>query len=290
MFTIQLDFKTMKKILLPTDFSKNSVNAICYALEFLRNQECQFYILNVQKASSFISDDMVTMGASTTIYTTLIEAAKKSILNIIETINEEFDNKKHHFKPIVDYDNFIDSINQVCEKEQIDLIIMGTKGASGLQKVLFGSNTVRVIQRSNVPVLTIPDGCEFEKIKNLAFATTNSKQFNQDEIEILSEILALNKASVQILHLADQNHLVYDAHDNVDFLNTNFKSAKHEFIDAPSDDMYNVVHNYLENNNINMLAIMNKKHSFLERLFKTHTVERFAYKINIPLLVMQISK
>ena len=42
---------------------------------------------------------------------------------------------------------FIDSINQLSEKNQVDLIVMGTKGASGLQKVIFGSNTVRVMQR-----------------------------------------------------------------------------------------------------------------------------------------------
>ncbi len=285
----KLNFETVKNILLPTDFSKNSMNAICYAIEFLKNQECNFHILNVQKASSFITDDMMVVNSSTTIYKTLIDAAKKSIDNIITTLNDEFKNSNHKFHPIVDYDNFIDSINQACKKYSIDLIIMGTKGASGLGKVLFGSNTVRVMQRCNVPVLAIPDGCKFKKIVNLAFATTNSKQFNQEELEVLNEIQILNKASVQILHLADQNHLVYDAHDNVDFLSNNFLNAKHEFIDTPSDDMYHVVHDYIEKNNINMLAIMNKRHSFLERLFKTHTVERFAFKIDIPLLVMQIN-
>ena len=46
---------------------------------------------------------------------------------------------------------------------------------------------------------------------------------------------------------------------------------------------------YIEKNNIDMLVIMNKKHSFLERLFTTHTVEKFAFKIDIPLLVIQRS-
>ena len=109
----------MKNILLPTDFSKNSINAIYYALEFLKDQECQFYILNVQKASSFITDDMMVVNSSTTIYKTLINAAKKSINNIITTIEEEFENKKHTFHSIVDYDNFIDAINQVSKSNRI---------------------------------------------------------------------------------------------------------------------------------------------------------------------------
>jgi hypothetical protein len=164
---------------------------------------------------------------------------------------------------------------------------MGTKGASGLAKVLFGSNTVRVMQRCKVPVIAIPDSYKFKKLDHLAFATTNSKSFKKEHLGILNKILDLSHASIQILHLADQNHLAYNAHDNVGFLNSNFNNTNHEFIDAPSNAMYNIVHDYIEKNNIDMLAIMNKKHSFLERLFTTHAVERFAFKIDIPLLVMQ---
>ena len=280
----------MKNILLPTDFSKNSINAIFYALEFLNDQKCQFHILNVQKASSFITDDMLVVNSSTTIYKTLVAAAKKSINNIITTIDEEFNNTNHQFHSIVDYDNFIDSINQVCKNHDIDLIIMGTKGASGLEKVLFGSNTVRVMQRCIKPVLAIPHGCGFKNLDNIAFATTNSKSFKIEELKILRKIITLNKSSLQIFHLADQNHLVYDADDNIDFFNKNFSDLRHEFVETAKDDMFNVVHDYIEKNNIDMLVIMNKKHSFLERLFTRHAVETFAFKIDIPLLVMQQSQ
>ncbi|MFV9550699.1 universal stress protein [Algibacter sp. PT7-4] len=277
----------MKNILLPTDFSKNSINAIYYAIEFLKDVKCQFYILNVQKASAFITDDMLVVNSSTTIYKTLINAAKKSINNIITTVTDEFYNKNHTFHAIVDYDNFIDSINQVTAKHQIDLIIMGTKGASGIAKVLFGSNTVRVMQRCNIPVLAIPNGCKFKALKQMAFATTNSKCFKIEHLAMFSSIKKRFNAIVQILHLADENHLAYSACDNIDFFNTHFKNSTQKFISAPSQDIYNVVHTFLQKNNISMLAIMNKKHSFLQRLFNTHAVERFAFKIDIPLLVMQ---
>ena len=76
----------MKAILLPTDFSNNSVNAINYAMELFKDVECQFYILNVQKASSFITDDMMVVASSATIYNTIIDASKKSISNIISKV------------------------------------------------------------------------------------------------------------------------------------------------------------------------------------------------------------
>lgn len=277
----------MQTILLPTDLSKNSINAIDYAVELFKDVECRFYVLNVQKASAFISDDMMVVSSSATIYKTLIDAAKISISNIISNIEKKHHNKKHQFYSVVDYDNFIDAIIQVCKKHKVDLIVMGTKGASGLEKIIFGSNTVRVIQRCNVTVLAVPDGCKFKSVGKIAFATSNSKLFNSVEFEPLQEIMSLSNSRLDILHLADQNHLAYDAYDNMELFKRHFSEAKHEFIDTTSADMYKTVYSYIENNNVDILAIMNKKHSFLERLFTTHTVEKFAFKIDIPFLVMQ---
>ena len=277
----------MQTILLPTDFSNNSINAINYAVALFKDVECRFYLLNVQKASAFISDDMMVVSSSATIYKTLIDAAKKSISNIISKIEEKHQNEKHQFYSVVDYDNFIDSINQVSKKYEADLIVMGTKGASGLEKIIFGSNTVRVIQRCNMPVLAIPDGCKFSSITKIAFATSNLKQFNTGEFKPLKDIMVLENSKLDILHLADQNHLAYNAYDNMDFFNDNFNNAKHEFIDTDSSDMFNTVDKYIINNDIKVLAMMNKKHSFLERLFTRHNVETFAFNIDIPFLVMQ---
>ena len=104
----------MKSILLPTDFSKNSINAIEYAVNLFKDEPVEFFVLNIQKASTFVSDDLMSMTASTTIYQTLIDTAKKSINNLITTIKAKYPNPKHEFHPVVDYDNFIDGINQMC--------------------------------------------------------------------------------------------------------------------------------------------------------------------------------
>jgi nucleotide-binding universal stress UspA family protein len=277
----------MKNILLPTDFSKNSLNAIKYAVNLLKNETCNFYLVNVQKASSFISDDMMGASTSTTIYNTLIDAAKKSISNIISIITTEYNNPKHDFFSIVDYDNFIDAINQISEKNNIDLIIMGTKGASGLEKKLFGSNTVRVIQRCNTPVLAIPDRCHFEPIKTIAFTTNNLVLFNAKELEPLKRIWQINNAKLNILHVADENHLSQNQSRNKDFFNVHFAEASHDYIDSNSRYIFRSIQNYIDDNNVNVLAMMSKKHSFIERLFTKHTVETFAFKINIPFLVMR---
>ncbi|WP_262916829.1 universal stress protein [Aestuariivivens insulae] len=275
----------MKSILLPTDFSKNSLNAINFSMKFFKDQVCDFYIMNVQKASSFISDDMMVVSSSATIYNTIVDAAKKSINNIISDIKKTHNNSKHNFHAIVDYDNFTDAINQVCEKHNINLVLMGTKGASGLEKVLFGSNTIHVIQRCLTPVLVIPHGYKYSNLSKIAFATTNLEPFAIEDMQLLKEWVNLYHSELDILHIADQNHLAYTSYDNHEFFNANFKQAKHDYIDTTRKDMFKEIYSYIHNNKIKMLAIKNKKHSFIKRLFTSNSLENLAFKIDIPFLV-----
>ena len=276
----------MKSILLPTDFSNNSLNAIKYAVSIFKDVSCNFYLLNVQKASSFISDDMMVMSASTTIYETLISAAKKSIENIIQKIEAKYNNEKHHFHSIVDYDNLIDSINQTSKIRNIDLIIMGTKGASGLKKVLFGSNTVHVMQRCHVPVLAIPDNYKFTGLSKVAFSTNHLSPNTLEDLGPLKELFMLYDFDLDILHLIEEDNAYYKVFNNESFFKANFNNVKHQYFTTNSETILDAVQNYIAENNIEMLAIMNKKHAFLQRLFKNYLVKTIAFKVEVPFLVM----
>jgi len=280
-------FRDMKNILLPTDFSKNSINAINYAVEMYKDVACSFYVLNVQKASSFISDDMMSISPSATIYNTIVDAAKKSITNIITQIETKYKNKNHRLFSIVDYDNFVDSINQASTKYDIDLIIMGTKGASGLEKVIFGTNTVHVMQRCHVPVLAIPDGCKFAGLNNIAFTASDLLAANIKTLEPLKDLTALFESTLNVLHIPDEKHVDQNQNSIFDFFKFYFKNAKHELLEVKKGDTYDIVHQFIENNNIDMLSFMDEKHSFFERFFTKHPVETFAFKIDIPFLVMK---
>ncbi|WP_242158594.1 universal stress protein [Aestuariivivens sediminis] len=276
----------MKSILLPTDFSKNSLNAINFAMTFFKNQECHFYIINVQKASSFISDDMMVVSSSATIYNTIVDAAKKSIRNIITNIKKKYHNSKHTFHSIVDYDNFTDALNQVCDAHDIDLILMGTKGASGLERVIFGSNTIHVIQRCTTPVLVVPDGYKFTDLSKIVFATTNLEPFAIEDMQLLKEWVRLYHSNLSILHIADQNHRAYESYDNHDFFNTNFENANHDYIDTTQKDILGEIYTYIHLNKTKMLVIKNKKYSFVQRLFASNSLENLAFKIDIPFFVL----
>jgi len=278
----------LKLILLPTDFSKNSINAINYAVELFKNEACEFYVINIQKASSFVSDDLMTMTSSATVYHTLIDVAKKSIKNVIKDLKETYNNDLHKFYSIVDYDNFVDGINQACDTRGIDLIIMGTKGASGAEKVLFGSNTARVMQRCSTPVLAIPDGCKFKGLDKIAFTSNFSIRYISEDLKSLFDISKLYNSSIDILHVTE-DELTSNQMDNRAYLDRYFSNLNHEFVNLQESDVFKAIQDYIKDYDIKILAMTSRQHSFLERLFNRHLVEAFAFNIDIPFLVMENS-
>lgn len=276
----------MKRILLPTDFSENSISAINYAMELLKSERYEFYILNVQKASSYITDDMMIVGPSSTVYKTLIESAKKSVDTLIADLKANFSNPNHTFHSVVDYDNFADAINQVSYKNDIDLIIMGTKGTSGIEKMIFGSNTVRVMQHCDVPVLAIPQHSRFSPLNNLVFLTNNLKQLNAKSLQVLNYLIENNHAKLKLLSTGNLSEKEAHQASSSNFLKNNYPGLEHEFLAASGNNLYEVVHDYIETHSIKLLCLVSIHHSFLERLFSSEPIENLAFKMHLPFLVM----
>lgn len=275
----------MKSILLPTDFSKNSINAINYATELFKDEVCNFYVLNVQKASSFISDDMMVVSSTTTVYSTIIKAAKKSISNIITNIVSTKKNEKHTFHAIVDYDNFIDSINQIIEKYHINLIVMGTKGASGLQRFLFGSNTVRVMKQCTTPLLVIPQNCEFKAPQKVSFLTNHITLYNEDTLAALQDVILQYQSNLTVLHFTGNKNSKEYRH-NQTFFNLYYKEATHKTLNDYESCLLTAIKQKKQYNGFDLLAIIKKNHSFLEYLLNNFTEEEIAYSCKFPLLII----
>lgn len=279
----------MKTILLPTDFSNNSLNAIDYAMLMFKDIECTFYILNVQKASSFVSSDLMMSSQSVNLYQALVDVSKKSLSNLINTLKSKYHNDKHHFETIMDYDNFIDAINQACEHNKVELIIMGTKGASGLEKVFFGSNTVQVMQRAETPVLAIPNNYKYKPFSRMVLISNYETAYNKKDVAIFLEFMHSNKAkeaTVDVVHVSQGNDLTKEQEGNKGIIADYLAAMPHRFNNLKGEDVYKEVNDFIKLNKIDLLAMVNRKHSFFERLFITQKVEDFGFKTDIPFLVM----
>ena len=138
----------MKNVLLLTDFSENSINAMRYALQLFKDDICNFFVLHVEISTSYISDDLM-LTAHQSIYDSLLKKTKQKLAKLITKLENEFKNDNFNYEMIVDHDILTDAIKQVITSKTIDLIVMGTNGVTGAKEVIFGSNTTNVIRKVN---------------------------------------------------------------------------------------------------------------------------------------------
>jgi len=280
----------MKNILLPTDFSKNSLNAMKYAVSLFKDIPCNFYLLNVFKIHYVTNEEFIVgnNGGLTPSEKELYDISQIGLKNIIEKIKKD---ANHKFKAISDFNFFIDSVKNTIEKRKIDLIIMGTKGASGVKEIFMGSNTGDVIMKTNCSVLAIPENTIFTEPKEITFPTDFKISYKEEDLDLLIQLAKINNSNLRILHLKNEKKLGEDQVFNRKNLKKLFKSLNISLHTLTNNDFDTAVNCFTQSRgNINMIAILAKHYNFFQRLFFNPKVEELSFHTNIPLLVLHKTK
>ncbi len=156
----------MKNILIPTDFSENAYSALYYATRLFKNEPCRFYILN-----TLDSEASVITGKTDP---QLINESKEKLTEIRHTIVRDTEDYDHSFESILTTEKLLETIEKTVKEKGIDIIVMGTKGATGAKGFFVGSTTSNVIQKIKCcPVLVVPEEFNFEEF----LETSDTRKF-----------------------------------------------------------------------------------------------------------------
>ncbi|MEW7290036.1 universal stress protein [Aquimarina sp. 2304DJ70-9] len=276
----------MKNILLPTDFSDNAKNAIYFAMEFFKNELCTFHLLNVQKASNYTTDDLMVAPANTSIHQSVISEAKKKLTLIIEDLKSEYSDQNYTFHSITDYDLFTDAIRQAVKSKSIDLIVMGTNGATGASEVVFGSNTLNVIRKIDCPTIAIPQGYSYKNPKIVLFAIDYRDHFTTEGIEPLMDTITKHKSSLRILKIKEDETVTVAEFDDKKHMKEFFKEINHTFHSIINVPTALAINSFVQIMDVDMTAMFIKRETFMERFFKGSETSKISYGTRVPLLIM----
>lgn len=276
----------MKNILLLTDFSENSRNAINYAVNLFNNKEHTFFILNVQKQSDFILDDFMTEPATTSLHATIAKDNKTELKKFVKKIKDNNIDKNIEFELLFDFDNLIHAIKETINSKNIDLVVMGTNGISNIKEFVFGSNTLNVIRNIASPILIIPEKYQFKKIKSILLSINDHKTCTKKNTNLLNELLKSEKASLSILDLNKENNSDTETTEE-SFLNIFFKKHLnyYKIKDVPTSMAINTV-NQLFNYDMHSIFI-DVESNFLDQFLGNSKNIEIGYKTEVPLLVLR---
>ncbi len=279
----------MKKIILPTDFSENAYNAISYALQLFKEEECTFYLLNTYTPVLYDSEYMYH-NPTVSLDEIYSSNSKKGLKRLEKRIKKENNNPKHRFEKLSVFNFLIDEINNQIEEKNIDLVVMGTKGATGAQEILFGTQTIHTIKKSKCPVLAIPSDYEFKSLKNILLPSDLSIGFRENQLEILKNISTKNQAKIHILHVMQDADLNDIQKEGKAVLTSFFKNNSVQFHFIGDQDIQEAINGFQKDHQVEMLSMINNKHSFFENLFFKPIIHKIGFHIKVPFLVVPSGK
>lgn len=282
----------MKNILLLTDFSENSWNAIKYGINFFEKEICNFYLLHVNKFDNFMISDSPYIVAEETIEDIYTKPAKAQLRKTLKRITKQFlPNKKHRFFTLSDYNFFIESIRKHVNERNIDCIVMGTKGASGLKKIIVGSNTGDVITKVKCTTLVVPESAEFVKLEEIAFPTDFILNYDIQILQPLTDIIETYNAAVRILHISKKKiDLNSEQNKNTELLEDYFNHLNHSFHYLTNNNVEEAIQCFIESRDINMICMVAKNLNYFQQILFHSKVKEISYYTEIPFLVLHEKK
>ena len=277
----------MKNILIPTDFSENSWNAIKYALDFFKKTTCNFYILHINSLANLVGAETVYIPTQDAIQEAFTLPSKKRLRETLNRIEHLPLNPKHKFFTLTDYNFFIDSIRKHVDEKKIDLIVMGTKGASGLKQIIIGSNTGDVITKVKCTTLVVPENAEYESPKEIAFPTDYSLFYSSKTLQPLSDIIEIHNATIRILHINKKDTILNDDQlKNKEYLEDYFSSYERSSHFLTNTNIEEAIQCFVESRDINIIAMVAKNLNYFQKILFSPTVTEIGYHTDIPFLVL----
>jgi len=257
----------MHRVIVPVDFSETSLNAARFTARMLAGKKDTVAILYNNYESS--GDYDVVVGYQ--------ESLKKEFLK--EGVEK------------VEYENemggdLIENIARLAMTTRATLIVMGITGKSEIRQAMFGSNTLKLVDKNLLPVMIIPPDSVYKGINNVVFTSDFMDVEATTPSALISSVLEIFDPMLHIVNVNKEHYVSLT--DEIErgklVFREMFKQFKTEFYLMTMNNFFEYVDNFLKDYSIDVLITVPKHQSNAISLFKSTHTKRLAYHSRIPIL------
>ncbi|AFK01524.1 UspA domain-containing protein [Emticicia oligotrophica DSM 17448] len=266
----------MKKILLPTDFSKASEKAIHYALALFSDTACEFTLLNTYGTNV---EPEIAMYVLEELRVNAQNLMKDLLKDLKKFDNEPFHTFKLESMPI----STAAAIEFLNQTEKYDLVVLGASGAGN--SLLFGSVATEVVRNVPINTLVVPTNAPINQLKNIVLAADYGSISDYSIFENLKSLAERKSSQLTFLTILQENQTSdtldglakYEFHNYFSTLQTNDYFIK-------SIDVEHGIKDFIDVHRVDLLVMVSRHHSFLDIIFNRSVTRKFAFHPSVPLL------
>lgn len=277
-----------KRVLFPTDYSKNALNAIRYALDLYKDIPCDFYFLNAFHASGYSLESLMVAEPGERFYEAAKLESQKGMERLMEILRLHPENDKHNFHTVCTFNSLLIAVEEVLKAKDIDIIVMGTRGITDATNAILGTNTVGIMEKiTQCPVIAIPAEFSFSPPKEIVFPTDYKTPFRRKELNYMFEIAKIHKTSIRVLHIEKEGELNTGQENNKALLDDMMEGIDHSFHTLTKVKVSQGLEAFIESRGSDMVSFLNRKHRFFSSILSNPLIKEIGYDSTIPILVLK---
>ena len=271
----------MKTIIVPTDFSPVATNAINFAADMAININASLMLLHVYQVPVSMTDVPVVLVSGDE----LRKDSELKLKELKESLSHITSNKIKIYTE-ARMGDVVDELEDVAKHIEPFAVIMGTKGTSGVERMLFGSTTLTAIRHLKWPVIVVPPGKEYGAgIKKIGFACDFNKVIENTPVQFIRNMVKEFSAELHVLNVDyEQRHFKPDTPEESLMLHTLLEDLDPKYHFINHKDVEDGINEFAETNNIDLLITIPKKHSLLDNLFKHSSTKELVTHSHVPVM------
>ena len=269
----------MKSILLPTDFSSTARRAIRYALSIF-GEKVKYTLLNTYEVPYSGTTMLISIAD------VLQKESEKGLEEELKVLLGEFPHLSEQIVTKTEMGVPETVVRHLNEKENYDLVVMGTKGATGLKEVLIGSVASNVMQEVSCPVLAVPESADLSVPVKILFAVDDSSLNEGVFPAELASLVRRFDAELLVLNVVSEGEGkgVGNAEGTNRESMSVFDGVKHSLHFVEDNDVNNAIASFAEKEDVDRLALVTRKSDFFSKLFGRSATKKMMQHTNLPII------
>lgn len=282
----------MKQILILTDFSENSKNAMHYALKLFQDTTCHFNILYINtQGVDYKEKPIYNFGTNILVEREPfdIDEKLKNIEQYLLSISGK--SKNHRFTTVHEEGYFLQSIQKYIQNKKVELIVMGTHGASELKEFFIGTRSGDVITNVECDVLVIPEHGKYKGFKEVVIPLDFNLGYSEGTLKTITNMITSEKTRLRLLYVTESR---IPPNQNIEIKQKEMVRRLSEKVPNPvtfqriiARKTEDGVQKFAESIDADLIIMISKDYGFLQKLFLDTTVEEVSFDTKIPLLSLQ---
>ncbi|WP_437395836.1 universal stress protein [Flagellimonas lutimaris] len=266
----------MLQILVPTDFSNNSYNALYYAASLFKNKECTFHIVNVCTGENNPDREQAK-----------IESTQELDALVHRLVRDVEENKEHAFEKVSLCSDMTEGVAKYAEEHQMDLTVIGNKGKEEIKHILFGNNAMQLIREiTSCPVLIVPLEIDFKKVEKIGFTSNYANPIGNKNIKAIQFFSGLTDSVIVPMSIDENKDDDSTEKNKADFLEALSKNIYNEVELPVFDGKVNTILEFVDLWSIDMLCMVYYPHHFFLEFIGKGIIKELNTKLNVPFLIL----